>query len=81
MHCKLRLFIPLIFLILVGCSLMPNEIKTAERIMETAPDSALRILQRIHTSNTIMSSADKALYGLLYFEALDKIVSLYNLTL
>jgi len=72
MHCKLRLFIPLIFLILVGCSLMPNEIKTAERIMETAPDSALRILQRIHTSNTIMSSADKALYGLLYFEALDK---------
>ena len=72
MHCKLRLFIPLIFLILVGCSLMPNEIKTAERIMETAPDSALRILQRIHTGNTIMSSADRALYGLLYFEALDK---------
>ena len=72
MHCKLRLFIPIIFLILVGCSLMPNEIKTAEKIMETAPDSALRILQRIHTSNIIMSSADKALYGLLYFEALDK---------
>jgi len=72
MHCKLRFFIPFLFLVLVGCSLMPNEIKTAERIMETNPDSALRILERIRTSNIAISSSDKALYGLLYFQALDK---------
>ena len=72
MHCKLRLFFPLFFLILLGCSLMPNEIKTAERIMETDPDSALHILQHIHTGNLLMSSSDHALYGLLYFQALNK---------
>ena len=72
MHCKLRFFIPFLFLVLVGCSLMPNEIKTAERIMETNPDSALRILERIRMSNISISSSDKALYGLLYFQALDK---------
>ena len=72
MHCKLRFFIPFLFLVLVGCSLMPNEIKTAERIMETNPDSALSILERIRTSNIMMSSSDRALYGLLYFQALDK---------
>jgi len=72
MHCKLRLFIPLIILVLVGCSLMPNEIKTAERIMETNPDSALRILERIRSHNISISSSDRALYGLLYFQALDR---------
>ena len=55
-----------------GCSLMPNEIKTAERIMETDPDSALHILQRMHTSSIMMSSGDRALYGLLLFQALEK---------
>ena len=40
--------------------------------METNPDSALRILERIRTSNIMMSSSDRALYGLLYFQALDK---------
>lgn len=55
-----------------GCSLMPNEIKTAERIMETDPDSALHILQHMHTGSMMMSSADRALYGLLLFQALEK---------
>lgn len=68
---KIRFFFPLFFLILVGCSLMPNEIKTAERIMETSPDSALRILKRIQ-STQYLSNSDKALYGLLLFQALDK---------
>jgi tetratricopeptide (TPR) repeat protein len=71
MHSKLQLFLPLLFLILIGCSLMPNEIKTAERIMETTPDSALRILQRVQ-STKYLSSSDRALYGVLLFQALDK---------
>ena len=55
-----------------SCSLMPNEIKTAERIMESDPDSALYILQHIHTDKLMMTSSDRALYGLLLFQALDK---------
>ena len=55
-----------------GCSLMPNEIKTAERMMETNPDSALHILQHMHTEKLMISSSDRALYGLLLFQALDK---------
>jgi tetratricopeptide (TPR) repeat protein len=51
---------------------MPNEIKTAERIMETDPDSALHILQHMHTDKLMITSSDRALYGLLLFQALDK---------
>ncbi|HEY6914306.1 MAG TPA: hypothetical protein VI413_06490 [Paludibacter sp.] len=50
---------------------MPNEMKQAEQIMETSPDSALHILQHMQSIQT-MSDANRALYGLLYFEALDK---------
>lgn len=39
--------------------------------METSPDSALRILKRIQ-STQYLSNSDKALYGLLLFQALDK---------
>ncbi|MFA6582246.1 MAG: tetratricopeptide repeat protein, partial [Paludibacter sp.] len=45
--------------------------KIAEQVMETAPDSALHLLQRMHIDHS-MSSSDRALYGLLYFQALDK---------
>ena len=55
-----------------SCSFMPNEIKNAERIMESDPDSALHILQHMHTSSMMMSTSDRALYGLLLFQALDK---------
>ncbi len=72
MHFKLRFLIPLFCLIFLGCSFLPNELKTAEQLMETAPDSALHVLQRMHTENIMMSSSDKALYGLLLFQALDK---------
>lgn len=71
MHCKLRLFLPLFFLILLGCSFSPNEIKLAERIMEISPDSALHILKRIQPDK-YLSNSDRALYGLLLFQALDK---------
>jgi len=71
MQFKYRIFIPYIFLLLVGCSLLPNKMKTAEQLMETSPDSALHLLQQIKPNQTL-SSADQALYGLLLFEALDK---------
>jgi tetratricopeptide (TPR) repeat protein len=72
MHFKIRLIFPFICLLMMGCSLLPNEIKTAERIMETNPDSALHILQHLHTENLTFSKSDRALYGLLLFQALDK---------
>jgi hypothetical protein len=56
---------------MASCSLLPNELKYAEKILETNPDSALQILQKIQPT-TSMSNADRALYGLLYFEALDR---------
>lgn len=66
-----HIFILLIFMWLTGCSLLPNEIKIAEQLMETNPDSALHLLQRLHPDKT-MIDADRALYGLLYFRALEK---------
>ncbi|MDD4968254.1 MAG: tetratricopeptide repeat protein [Paludibacter sp.] len=40
--------------------------------MESDPDSALHILQHMHTDKLMMSSSDRALYGLILFQALDK---------
>ncbi len=71
MQFKYRIFIPYIFLLFVGCSLLPNKMKTAEQLMETSPDSALQLLQQIKP-NQSLSNADRAFYGLLLFEALDK---------
>ena len=51
-----------------ACSLVPNELTTAEQLIETAPDSALHILQ--HLSPTKYKSAtNQALFKLLLFEA------------
>lgn len=56
---------------LIGCSLVPNELKIAEQLIETAPDSAIHILQRLSPSK-YKSNENRALYGLLLIEALDK---------
>ncbi len=50
---------------------MPNELKTAEQLMETAPDSALHILQHLSPYKHD-SGSKRALYGLLMIQALDK---------
>ena len=50
---------------------MPNEMKTAQKIMDTNPDSALHILQRMQPNKSFLD-ADRALYGILLFQALDK---------
>jgi len=56
---------------LYSCSAVPNELKTAEQLMETAPDSALRILQHINPRK-LYTPSNKALYALLMSQALDK---------
>jgi len=48
---------------------MPNEIKNAEKIVDTYPDSALHILQQTHHSQKL-SDADRALYGIVLFKTL-----------
>jgi len=71
MHSK---FISLSFffgLFFFGCSLMPNEIRTAEKVMDSNPDSALQILKKMHPSQSL-TDADRALYGIVLFQALDK---------
>ncbi len=71
MHLKLLVICFLLSVFLIGCSLMPNEMKTAQKIMDSNPDSALHILQRMHPNQSFLD-ADRALYGILLFQALDK---------
>ncbi len=61
----------LIVLNLVGCSSTTDKLGTAERLMETAPDSALSILKEINP-DYLTGRSDEALYALLMTLALDK---------
>ncbi len=54
-----------------ACSLVPNELKTAEQLIETAPDSALHILQHLSPSK-YKSDKNRALYVLLMIETQGK---------
>lgn len=60
-----------VILLLSNCSFSPNEIKLAEEVLESSPDSALTILKSIKSYSTL-SESDQALYGLIYFQALDE---------
>lgn len=71
MYSRVSIVIIFCFFIFTGCSFFPGEIKTAERLIETAPDSALQILRNVNYDKSL-SSAERANYGLLLFEALDK---------
>ena len=76
MSSKFRAFIfPFIYICFFGCSLLPNELKVAEEMMETAPDSALMVLKMVSPIQLI-NPADKALYALLLSQAYDKTDSL-----
>jgi hypothetical protein len=60
--------------VLVGihaCSGSPQELITAERLMETAPDSALHILQNL-SGNKLHGRYNRAMYALLMTQALNK---------
>ncbi|MHB9141509.1 MAG: tetratricopeptide repeat protein [Paludibacter sp.] len=61
----------LICISLIGCSLMPDELKTAEKLIEVAPDSAFRILKHL-SPEKYKSASNRALYGLLMIRTLDK---------
>ena len=54
-----------------SCTPVPTELKTAEQLMETAPDSSLHILQKLKSTN-IYGRYNCALYALLMIQALDK---------
>ena len=58
-----------------SCNTVPPELKTAEQLMETAPDSSFHILQRIN-SKKLTGSYNKALFALLMSQAFDKIDSI-----
>ncbi|MDD2798436.1 MAG: hypothetical protein PHV20_07585 [Bacteroidales bacterium] len=58
-------------LVLVACTQYNADLQLADRLMESAPDSSLHILQRI-PANKIYRSENKALYALLMSHALDK---------
>ena len=64
-------FISLFCLFNFSCTPVLPELKTAEQLMETAPDSALHILQKLN-GKTINGSYNHALYALLLSQALDK---------
>jgi len=68
----IRFIFPLLLcLSFLGCSHTADKLNFSEQLMETAPDSALHILQKLKLS-LFTSSADKALYALLLSQALDK---------
>lgn len=71
MQYMLHLFISLLCLCIISCSNTPIELKTAEQLMETAPDSSLHILKKLQIKK-IRGSYSKALYALLMSQALDK---------
>jgi len=66
-----RLFFLITCHSLASCSTTPNELKIAEQVMEAHPDSALHILQKL-PKEKYSSDANRALYGILLFHALDK---------
>ena len=67
----LHSIILLFALCLSACTDQPKELISAGKFMETAPDSALHILQNIQPE-LLQNPSHKALYGLLMFQALDK---------
>lgn len=69
---KFKVSLLLTTLLLLGaCTNIPNLLKQADLLMDTAPDSALIILKQINPHN-ILKPSQKAYYALLYSQALDK---------
>jgi tetratricopeptide (TPR) repeat protein/DNA-binding CsgD family transcriptional regulator len=58
-------------LLIVACSAPDKELLLADELMETAPDSALHILQRLKPDK-YKRNPNRALYALLMSQALDK---------
>ena len=67
---KLSILIFICF-VLGACSYPSRDLQRVEKIMERAPDSALYLLRLIQPQS-LSSASDRALYGLLLFQAQDK---------
>ena len=61
-----------LFVVISSCSNPPEELQKVETLIESKPDSALHILRNISTEK-YKSDKNKALYGLLLIEALDRL--------
>ena len=61
-----------ISIITTNCTNTPSELQKAESLIESKPDSALHILRNL-SPKTCKSDENKALYGLLITEALDRL--------
>ena len=71
-HFSIRHIAILIAVMLISsCTRMPEELKTAEKLLEDNPDSSLLILRKIPPAKHLDGEA-KAMYNLLYIRALDK---------
>ncbi|MBV5282750.1 MAG: hypothetical protein JZU53_10010 [Paludibacter sp.] len=66
-----RILFLVLCVLFVSCSYIPDELKRVEQIMEEHPDTALHILQKLPPEK-YSSDANRALYGILLFQALDK---------
>jgi tetratricopeptide (TPR) repeat protein len=62
----------LITILIASCTNIPSELQKAESLIESKPDSALHILRNL-SPKTCKSDENKALYGLLITEALDRL--------
>jgi len=71
MHFKINIFLLFICFLFIRCTFVPEQMKTAERIMDSHPDSALYILQHLKPEIN-KSAATRALYGLLLYHALER---------
>ena len=71
MNLKARKILSFFCLFLAGCSIAPNELKTAEKNMDANPDSAMSILMHLKPEK-YKSNSNRALYGLLLFQLSDK---------
>jgi len=61
----------LLCIFLYSCTDVPTGLKTADRLMESSPDSALQILKNIN-SHQLYTPSNKAWYALLMSQALDR---------
>lgn len=72
---NIQIKISIIYIVLVvgffGCSFTPNEIRTAQKVMDSNPDSALNILEKVRLTHNL-TDADRAIFGIIYFQALEK---------
>lgn len=65
-------YFPIVLLFITGgCSMSPDELLSADKLMESRPDSALLILKHIHNIH-FFSPSNKAFYALLLSKAYDK---------